>query len=228
MNENQKLSWKRLSVEAAAIVGSILLAFAIDAWWEDRNRRIDEVEILGQFVVTLNGDIRGLESHAARFQGRIDDITEIVSHIENQRPYEDRLSSLFSSCVGWDITTPNPGPYEALKSKGLDLIQDQALIMKLIDYYERKSLTVVTTSDENRRYNMQAVIPYYDRHFYRSEDGKTVPVDYEHILVDPLFLNICKHKQYLMQAVVLPSYKRAIDQAASLISDIESELQDRK
>jgi hypothetical protein len=36
VNETQKIPWKRLSVEAAAIVGSILLAFAIDAWWEER------------------------------------------------------------------------------------------------------------------------------------------------------------------------------------------------
>jgi hypothetical protein len=228
MTETQKISWKRLSVEAAAIVGSILLAFAIDAWWEDRNRRIEEVEILGQFLVTLNDDIRSLETTTARFQGMIKGITTIVSHIENQRPYEDRLSSLFSSCVGWGISTPNSGPYEALKSKGLDLIQDQTLRMKLIDYYERKSLRVVITADENRRYNMDAAIPYYDRHFHRSYDGRTVPVDYEKILVDPLFLNICKTKRNNMQAWILPSYKRAIDLAGSLISDIQAELSDRK
>ena len=32
MNATQKIQWKRLSVEAFAIVASILLAFAIDAW----------------------------------------------------------------------------------------------------------------------------------------------------------------------------------------------------
>ena len=228
MEKFREIPWPRILAEGAAIIVSILLAFSIEAWWEDRNRRIEEVEILGQFVVTLNGDIRGLESHAARFQGRIDDITEIVTHIENQRPDEDRFGSLFSSCVGWDITTPNSGPYEALKSKGLDLIQDQALIMKLIDYYERKSLTVVTTSEENRRYNMEAAIPYYDRHFHRTYDGTTLPVDYEQILNDPLFLNICRHKRNNMQAWLLPSYKRTIDQAASLVSDIEAELLDRR
>jgi hypothetical protein len=32
MSESRKIAWKRLSVEAAAIVASILLAFVIDAW----------------------------------------------------------------------------------------------------------------------------------------------------------------------------------------------------
>lgn len=36
MTDTRKVPWKRISVEAVAIVGSILLAFAIDAWWDER------------------------------------------------------------------------------------------------------------------------------------------------------------------------------------------------
>ncbi len=46
MTETQNVPWKRLSVEAAAIVASILLAFAIDAWWEERLERRVEAGIL--------------------------------------------------------------------------------------------------------------------------------------------------------------------------------------
>ena len=45
MAEQQNIQWKRLTVEAAAIVGSILLAFAIDAWWADRQDRAEEQRI---------------------------------------------------------------------------------------------------------------------------------------------------------------------------------------
>jgi len=37
MNRAADIPWKRLVAEAAAIVGSILLAFWIDAWWDDRS-----------------------------------------------------------------------------------------------------------------------------------------------------------------------------------------------
>lgn len=40
MSVAQTIRWKRLLVEAVAIVGSILLAFAIDAWWDDRSDNI--------------------------------------------------------------------------------------------------------------------------------------------------------------------------------------------
>ena len=46
MKRSQDIPWKRLSVEAAAIVVSILLAFAIDAWWEERLERKEEAEQL--------------------------------------------------------------------------------------------------------------------------------------------------------------------------------------
>ena len=39
MSESQTIPWKRLAIEASAIVGSILLAFAIDAWWDESQNR---------------------------------------------------------------------------------------------------------------------------------------------------------------------------------------------
>ena len=46
MPKSDEIPWKRLFVEGAAIVASILLAFAIDAWWETQVERQSEREIL--------------------------------------------------------------------------------------------------------------------------------------------------------------------------------------
>ena len=46
MTVSQTLPWKRLFAEAVAIVLSILLAFAIDAWWNDRSDRHAEQLLL--------------------------------------------------------------------------------------------------------------------------------------------------------------------------------------
>ena len=48
MNNTQSIRWRRISVEAAAIVVSILLAFSIDAWWQDRSDQIRLKEYLSQ------------------------------------------------------------------------------------------------------------------------------------------------------------------------------------
>ena len=46
MTGPQIIPWKRTTVEALAIVASILLAFTIDAWWEERGLRIEEQQVL--------------------------------------------------------------------------------------------------------------------------------------------------------------------------------------
>jgi len=51
MENAASIQWKRLSVEAMAIVASILLAFTIDAWWENRIERQVEQEVLANLLV---------------------------------------------------------------------------------------------------------------------------------------------------------------------------------
>lgn len=61
MAESELIHWKRVSVEALAIVISILLAFAIDAWWDDRRDRVDE----RSYLVSLRREIAGSLDMAA-------------------------------------------------------------------------------------------------------------------------------------------------------------------
>ena len=43
----ERTNWKRLAVEAVVIVASILLAFGIEAWWDEQSERRDErVELI--------------------------------------------------------------------------------------------------------------------------------------------------------------------------------------
>lgn len=53
MTNSQDISWKRISIEAAAIVASILFAFAIDAWWQDRQEEISDNTHLATVVKEL-------------------------------------------------------------------------------------------------------------------------------------------------------------------------------
>ena len=46
MSKSDPIKWPKLLAESAAIVASILLAFAIDAWWEERKEQRYEQETL--------------------------------------------------------------------------------------------------------------------------------------------------------------------------------------
>lgn len=66
MTESGKIPWKRIVIEMAAIVVSILLAFSIDAWWEDRQRQTEERSILMSLYPEAQELIRLVEYNAIR------------------------------------------------------------------------------------------------------------------------------------------------------------------
>jgi len=65
----------RLLVEALVIVSSILLAFGIDAWWDDRKDRVAEAEILAG----LHREFAGYRDHLRRGVGRHGEMLEAMA-----------------------------------------------------------------------------------------------------------------------------------------------------
>lgn len=55
MTDAKAIPWNRISVEAAAIVASILLAFAIDAWWDQRQEAREEQVVLAALLEEFQG-----------------------------------------------------------------------------------------------------------------------------------------------------------------------------
>ena len=53
MAKSEDIPWKRLTAEAIAIVASILLAFWIDAWWEQRVETNLAIEHLQAFEIEI-------------------------------------------------------------------------------------------------------------------------------------------------------------------------------
>jgi len=70
MTDNQRIPWKRLYIEAAAIVASILIAFAIDAWWADRLERREVLVILDRLSAEFEANHKKLARFDCGFQCR--------------------------------------------------------------------------------------------------------------------------------------------------------------
>ena len=61
MIATQRIPWLRIGAESIAIVGSILLAFAIDAWWDARSARRSEHDLLSTLAAELAAAQSALE-----------------------------------------------------------------------------------------------------------------------------------------------------------------------
>lgn len=95
----QGIPWSRHAAEVIVIVGSILLAFAIDAWWDGRQESIQETETL-QFVLdNVRVDIS--EANNRLESGKIDQL--VLQEFYASSPTEltsvsrERASQIFNA-----------------------------------------------------------------------------------------------------------------------------------
>lgn len=100
MITDRTIPWRRIAVEGIAIVASILLAFAIDAWWEDRQRAETEQVVLQ----TLLSDFRGkqvLLSDMNTFSEAIVESVEILLMAASSTELTVNYSRLSSIRICW-------------------------------------------------------------------------------------------------------------------------------
>ena len=133
MTETDKTAWRRVLIEAAAIVGSILLAFAIDAWWEDRQARLlanSHILSVAQELELISGR---LERSIRLAKVAEDAATTWLDNASGLPP--ETLNSLLGDMVMWataDVVSPS---MQALvNSDVIDLIEDSELRTWILEF----------------------------------------------------------------------------------------------
>jgi len=135
MTETQNIPWKRLSVEAAAIVASILLAFSIDAWWDDRQQREAEQVILQALLDDLQVK-QVLLADMNLFSNAIFKSAETLLRVAagaEQKPSEDTIDRLITDT--WWVSSEalwDSAPLNLLVAGGnLSLVSNPGLVQEL-------------------------------------------------------------------------------------------------
>jgi len=108
MIHDQEIPWKRLAVEAAAIIASILLAFSIDAWWDDFQERKRSQILLIDLEAAFSENVTLLEENivlVTRYQENLKLFIEVEPPDVKQIPPELTFETLES--IWRPITTPN-------------------------------------------------------------------------------------------------------------------------
>ena len=131
------LPWSRLAAEGAVIVVSILLAFAVDAWWD----RAQETAASRVALAGLTEDFRANQAAAGRIRAQLQSFSQAF-HVFRDLPLEriarlqeDPDSAQFYFAVLWGATSfdSQQGTLDALVSSGnLERVPDAALRAKLL------------------------------------------------------------------------------------------------
>ncbi len=137
MTDSQNIPWQRLSIEAAAIVGSILLAFAIDAWWQERGLRIEEQQVLQGLREEFLSVRSVLSEHLSENLTDSQQLEDFLvaaddSNVEEAGPLVDAAVLVLLSPMTSDIGN---GTLAALLGSGrLEILTDRTLRAKLASW----------------------------------------------------------------------------------------------
>ena len=123
-------SIKFLILEGVAIVVSILLAFSLDALWEERNERQWEREQLKALQEELQQNIHLLDSDRRNGDAYIPRLDQLMNRIEDapNGTTIDVPTGFLTLLVAWDISDISTGAIDAILSSGnLNRISNIAL-----------------------------------------------------------------------------------------------------
>lgn len=154
----QDISWNKITIEATVIVGSILLAFAIDAWWEERLDRREEQIALSR----LHAEFQSSTSRLGSSEVRLSAATEILNLFQSHQDQEIPLSipnSLIVAMLGvptFDRVTPVLDGL--IQSGNLSLIQSQE-VLSSIAIWQRDIIQLSESQQDARRTTLEILIP---------------------------------------------------------------------
>ena len=153
MMNNENIPWKRLFAEALAIVLSILLAFGIDAWWDERNERIEEKEILLALQIEFEANRVEADSVIRVHENALQFAADLMSLTDAEilaLPAEDasRHVRYFAHPRTFDAVR---GSVDSLTASGkLGVLQDRKLRDALTTF-----INIVEDAKEDREYMSQ-------------------------------------------------------------------------
>jgi hypothetical protein len=236
-----KVNWTRIVVEGSAIVVSILLAFAIDAWWDAHQDRQEEKRILVGLREELESNLKRIEVELSYRNSVIQSIQTIfdasLGRIELQQEQIDRL---IGDVTWWTNVEYSRGVVDGLVQGGrLSIIENKDLrdaISELPNRYD-----VIRESERNDQTTTSTiVVPYLNRNASLTQiantmasgrpgtgDTPTPPVypvtdirDHRGLINDPEFLGILvqEHWNHLETISSYESFKASIEETLQLIA----------
>ena len=136
MEKANIIPWKRLSAEAVAIVGSILLAFSIDAWWEDIKDARREEKLVAALLLDFETTKTRLEVRIETAQALLDRTNKFFEAIGGDKSVSIDLLRYFGAGAFYKIDfEPALSVYEGAIATGeFGLIESPALQESITEF----------------------------------------------------------------------------------------------
>ena len=232
------IPWVRLIAQGVSIVASILLAFAIDAWWQSRLEDKAVREILVSLHEEFTVHQATLEAEKAFWAVQEASVARLLRLFQSGEVPEPAVMDTLTLALTWMHTwDPASGAHDALIASGsLELIENIDLRNNLMKWQSR----VDEVRDNEliaRELNLNTIMPYFTERgfpFGRASVifGEAWPAPvmsdaeadrvYRTLLADPVFAGHAARRYIWFDQA---EYADAIELADSIVEAIDLELQ---
>lgn len=224
----ERRTFKRAVGEVVLIVVGVLIALAASDWQQARSDRRAELAVLGELRTALTQDLQALEAQVVRYE-RIDQrVSTLLEIMKSGAPYADSLDAYFGTLYGFAFPRLNRAGYESLKSRGLDLISDDALRSQIARVYEQSYARLDDAHESERRVILDLLRPYFLVHFKDLRfNVSATPLDYRFVSTDQEFLNLADYRlQLVRQNHMTGNFDEALPELRSLLAALAAALGD--
>ena len=240
MSGARDIPWKRITAEGAAIVASILLAFWIDAAWDNHQDRLEEREALVSIRAELESNLGLIERELKYRHAMIESIETLFAMVDGEVHLSpNELDKRIGDLTWWAVNDFSASALQSIIASGrLSIIEDAELrrvLVGLMTEYE----TVSRSDSSDEAATREAVLPYLNKNGSLRQLANTMgagrpgvgstnvppiypvdePVDHSALLDDEEFLGIVVYEHWNHQEAILAMENLAvsINEAVALV-----------
>ena len=209
--------------EILLVVIGILIALSINNWNEARKLRIIERELLYDIRENLIASSVELKNSITYNEGSISSYDKIMHYIKEDLPYDRSLDSAFSYFAYWRPPHFSYTAYETLKSKGLEIIQNDNIKNHITKVYEEDFPFISSELRAEWEAFQSIILPFVVKHILYINEQEARPNDFKALKNNNEFKNIMGVKMSIRKnSIYIAQTKKEI--VDKLISSLDAEL----
>ena len=132
----KKKKWKKYAFEFLSIFVALISAFALSNWNDNRKDSLSENKILTEISNGLEKDLDDIKLNIDGHKTGISACNYFRDVFAGKNIETDSLMFHYFNLTRDFVSIQNTAGYETLKSKGLELIKNDSLRLKIISLYE--------------------------------------------------------------------------------------------
>lgn len=136
MKKWNKKKWGVYLLEFLSVFIAVFAAFSLENWKDNQKDRKAEEKILIEIKNGLLSDLKDMEENRRGHKNGVNGSVYFKDYIFDKEIHKDTLLYYKNLITTNNLNIFNRSGYESLKSKGLELIENDSLRTKLISIYE--------------------------------------------------------------------------------------------